>query len=99
VRDLALAHIRAFEVPEAAGKRFFVTAGRFSNKQISNIIKKNFPEYHSVLPSENAKGGDFPEGEFYGYDNSRTINILGIKYRSMEESVVDTVKSLKDVGA
>lgn len=52
-----------------------------------------------MLPSENAKGGDFPEGEFYGYDNSRTINILGIKYRSMEESVVDTVKSLKDVGA
>jgi nucleoside-diphosphate-sugar epimerase len=99
VRDLALAHVRAIEVPEAAGKRFFATAGEFCNKQICEIIRAHFPEYHSVLPGVDVKGGDFPEGGLYGYDNSRTANVLGIKFRSLEESIVDLVKSLKNVGA
>ncbi|KAL6400059.1 NAD dependent epimerase/dehydratase [Ilyonectria robusta] len=57
VRDAALAHVLAAETVEAAGKRFFVTAGYFSNREIVDIIRRNFPEYHSVLPSESAKGG------------------------------------------
>ena len=35
----------------------------------------------------------------YNYDNSRSIQVLGIKYRSLEESIVDTVESLQSVGA
>jgi nucleoside-diphosphate-sugar epimerase len=99
VRDLALAHVKAVEAPAAAGKRFFATAGAFSNKQIADIIRKHFPEYHDRLPGPNAKGGDFPEGPFYGYDNSQTAGVLGIKFRDLEESIVDLVKSLKNVGA
>jgi len=99
VRDLALAHVKAIEVAEAAGKRFFVTAGYFSNKEICEIIRKNFPEYEKELPAKDVKGGDYPEGGIYKYDNSRTINVLGIKFRGLEESIVDTVKSLKSVGA
>lgn len=37
VRDLALAHVKAIEVKEAEGKRFFVTAGYFSNKEVSSV--------------------------------------------------------------
>ncbi|RFU33597.1 hypothetical protein B7463_g2762, partial [Scytalidium lignicola] len=94
VRDLALAHIRAIEVPDAAGKRFFVTAGYFSNKMIVEVLRKNFPEYKSELPAEDAKGGDMPEG-LYKYDNSRVQEVLGIKFRTVEESIVDLVKSLQ----
>lgn len=57
VRDAALAHVLAAETDEAANKRFFVTAGYFSNRQVVDIIRQNFPEYHSVLPLESAKGG------------------------------------------
>lgn len=46
-----------------------------------------------------AKGGDFPDGGLYGFDNSRTADVLGIKFRSLEGSIVDLVKSLKNVGA
>lgn len=99
VRDLALAHIKAFEIPAAAGKRFFITAGKFSNKQIGEIIAKHFPEYHDKLPTENATGGGYPEGGLYDYDNTRARTVLGIEFRSLEESIVDTVKSLKNVGA
>jgi len=98
VRDLALAHVLAIEKPEAVNKRFFVTAGYFSNKEISNIVRKNFPALKS-LPSESTPGGDYPSGGIYKYDNSQTINVLGIKFRSLEDSITDTVKSLQAVGA
>jgi nucleoside-diphosphate-sugar epimerase len=99
VRDLALAHVKAIEVPEAANKRFFVTEGYFSNKEICEIIRKNFPELESKLPAKDVKGGDYPEAGVHGFDNSQTINVLGIKFRALEESIVDTVKSLQSVGA
>lgn len=96
VRDLALAHVLAFELDAAANKRFFVTAGYFSNKEIAAIIRKNFPELKDV-PGENVKGGDYPPGGLYKYNNDRATKILGLKFRSLEESIVDTVKSLKGV--
>lgn len=99
VRDLALAHVKAFELPEAANKRFFTTAGYFSNKEIAEIIRKNFPELENELPGKEIKGGDYPAEGLYKYDNSRAVKVLGIKFRTLEESIVDLVKSLKSVGA
>lgn len=98
VRDLAKAHVEAMERAEAANKRFFVTAGYFNNREVVGVIRKNFPEYKDVLPAEDAKGGEMPE-KVYGYDNSRTKEVLDVKFRSIGESVVDLVKSLKAAGA
>ncbi|KAI9850777.1 MAG: methylglyoxal reductase (NADPH-dependent) gre2 [Thelocarpon superellum] len=100
VRDAALAHVRAVEVPEAAGKRFLATAGLFSNKEIADIIRKNFPNLVSKLPTADTPGGDFPEGGSpYSFDNTRSRELLGIKFRTLTESIVDTVKSLQAIGA
>ncbi|KAI4287083.1 MAG: hypothetical protein L6R35_003656 [Caloplaca aegaea] len=57
VRDLALAHVRAAERPEAAGKRFFVTAGYYSNRELADNIQELLPEVKIA-----AKGGEFPAG-------------------------------------
>lgn len=99
VRDLALCHVLAAEKEDAANKRFFITAGYFSNKEICEIIRKNFPEYKDQLPDEGVKGGDYPKDGLYKYDNKRVVDVLGIKFRSLEESIVDLVNSLKSVGA
>ena len=99
VRDLALAHVKAAELPEAANKRFFVTAGYFSNEEIADIIRENFPELKNELPAKGTKGGGYPDGGIYKYDNSRTKEDLGIKFMSLKESIVDAVKSLQEVGA
>ena len=96
VRDLALAHVKAMETPAAYGKRFFITAGYMSNAEIAQIIKDNFPEYKDKLPKELKT--DRP-ADVYGYDNSRSKEILGLKYRPLKESIVDLVKSLKAAGA
>jgi nucleoside-diphosphate-sugar epimerase len=99
VRDLALAHVTAIEVPDAAGKRFFATSGYFTNKEIVEIIRKNFPEYRDQLPAESVKGGEGPDGGFAKVDNSRIQKVLGIKFTSFEDSMVDLVRSLKKIGA
>ncbi|KAJ6179554.1 hypothetical protein N7519_010015 [Penicillium mononematosum] len=83
VRDVALAHVRAIEVPEAGGERFFVVAGFFSNKELADIA-------HS--------SSDFPEN-IYEIDNNKSQKILGLKYRPLKQTVSDTIDSLLVVGA
>lgn len=100
VRDVALAHANAMERPEAAGQRFFVTAGYYSNREIAAAVRKHFlPELGDKLPAESVPGGGYPEGSFYKYDNSRATKVLGIDWIPLEKSAVDTVKSLRALGA
>jgi nucleoside-diphosphate-sugar epimerase len=83
VRDVAMAHAKAMELPEAAGKRFFVTAGYMMNKDIVDCVRRAFPELSSELPPEDAES-DLPKDAFR-YDNSRSVGILGLEYRSLED--------------
>jgi len=99
VRDLALCHVLAIEKEAAANKRFFITAGYFSNKEIAQIVGKKYPQYKEVLPTESTPGGDYPSEGVYKIDNSQVKHVLGIKFRGLEESIADTVKSLQAVGA
>lgn len=97
VRDVALAHVRAIEVAEAGGQRFLVTAGHYTNKDIADAIREAYPDLESKLPPKDAPS-DMP-ADVYGADNSKAIQVLGLKYRSLKDSVTDTVKSLLAVGA
>ena len=96
VRDVADAHVFAMEKPEAANKRFFVTAGYFSNAEIAEIIRDNFPGYKDMLPEK--PESDRPK-DVYMYDNSRSKEVLGLKYRPLKGAIVDLVNSLKAAGA
>ncbi|KAK4238331.1 putative NADPH-dependent methylglyoxal reductase [Achaetomium macrosporum] len=94
VRDVALAHVRALTSPEAGGRRFYVVSGFFSNPRIAGIVRKRFPELHERLPSEaEAEKDDFPE-DHWGFDNRQSREVLGLEYKGLEESVVDTVESI-----
>lgn len=97
VRDLALAHVKAIEMPETAGKRFFVTAGYFTNKAMADVIRESFPDLESKLPNKDVKA-DIPDN-LYKYDNSQSVQVMGMKYMPFKDSTVDTVKSLIAVGA
>ncbi|RKU44683.1 methylglyoxal reductase (NADPH-dependent) gre2 [Coniochaeta pulveracea] len=101
VRDVATAHVKAgLEVPEAGGHRLFTFSSRFSNRDIADVVKKNFPEYQDKLPGDDVKGGELaPEDKRYKVDNSETNSILKIDWIPLEKTIVDTVKSLKSYGA
>ncbi|KAK4493757.1 hypothetical protein PRZ48_014942 [Zasmidium cellare] len=99
VRNLALCHVLAIEREDAANKRFFITEGHFSNRRIADVIAKNFPEYKDKVPSEKTPGGNYPEEGIFKVNNSQAQKLLGVKWTTFEDSIVDTVKSLKAVGA
>jgi nucleoside-diphosphate-sugar epimerase len=92
VRDLAEAHIKAIQVAEAAGHRFFTTAGYFSNKRIVDAVRNYFPQLEGKLPAADTPD-DLPQ-DVFGIDNSKSIKVLGLEYRSLEESIKDTVDSI-----
>lgn len=98
VRDVALAHVAAFEKPDAGGKRFICSAGKFCNRDIVAAARKNFTELQDKIPSEEVKGGNYPP-VVPGCDNSRATEILGIDWIDIEKCTVDTIKSLLAVSS
>ena len=97
VRDVALAHVRALEIPEAGGNRFLLMAGYHTNKRIAEIIRSmKIPERAKLLPKDlDGMEEDIPgPEERYRFSNKRSIDVLGIEYTSLEKSVEDTVLSL-----
>ncbi|ROT43479.1 ketoreductase [Sodiomyces alkalinus F11] len=100
VRDVALAHLRALERPEAGGgHRLFATAGRFCNAEIAKAARENFPELKDRLPGPEVTGGEYPPADkLFNYDSSETNAILGIDWIPLEKSIVDLIKDIKAFG-
>ncbi|CCC13794.1 hypothetical protein SMACR_07303 [Sordaria macrospora] len=111
VRDVAVAHVRAMTRPEAGGKRFYVVGGLFSNPRIASVIhgmsRANSigyegPQIEKGTDVEVCQDclmyDDFPYNTHWSFDNTRSKEVLGLEYRKLGESVVDTVKSLKGMG-
>ncbi|KAL1644939.1 hypothetical protein SLS58_004010 [Diplodia intermedia] len=94
VRDVAEAHLKAYEKEEAAGQRYFITSGTYSNQQVCDVIRKHFPELRNRVP-EGTPGA--PLADMWGVDNSKAGRELGIKFRTLEETIVDNVKNLLEL--
>lgn len=97
VRDVAEAHVLAIERPEAAGQRVLCTEGFYTNADIADTIKKRFPELEQRLPERYERDIDDARKPFE-IDNAWSREVLGLKYRSLEESITDTVESLEQIG-
>lgn len=93
VRDVARAHARALAVPAAGGHRFYVVGGHYSTKRVADIVRAAYPQLAAGLPPAEAADDDLP-ADVYGFDNSRSRQVLGLEYTSLEDSVVDTVASM-----
>ncbi|KAF7869930.1 hypothetical protein EAF04_004714 [Stromatinia cepivora] len=104
VRDVALLHIIALDSPLMANKRNIMYSGPLSPQLVVNAIRKKFPELEGRLP----QGGD--EKQVFPKDlhptplnNARSLEIFrqaegqDWKYRTLEESIVGTVKSLLEL--
>ncbi|KAK4945192.1 methylglyoxal reductase (NADPH-dependent) gre2 [Elasticomyces elasticus] len=101
VRDVAIAHVRALEVPGASSNRFLLLADYHTNKRIAKIIASMGPQLREKLPANLDEEEDDlpPPGERYLFSNKRSIEVLGIEYTSLDKSVKDTVQSLLELGA
>ncbi|EGW33150.1 uncharacterized protein SPAPADRAFT_60453 [Spathaspora passalidarum NRRL Y-27907] len=89
VRDVARAHLVAFEKDEAISKRLLLVSGSYTLDTIANIINKKFP--HTTVPKGDESRNSEITKAIHKFDNSRTQKILGFEFKPLEESIVDTV--------
>lgn len=88
VRDLALAHALAVETKEAGGNRFIIaTPEPYSFQLLADELRKMYPDQTSRVPI-GMPGKPLPE-PVAKLDSSKAAKILGLKYRSFKDSVVE----------
>lgn len=92
VKDVAKAHILAYEVPTASG-RYCLVERVAHYSEIVKILQNLYPSLQ--LPQKCAD--DQPFTPTYKVSNEK-IKSLGIDYISLETSLKETVESLKDKG-
>jgi len=114
VRDVALAHLRALEKPEAAGQRFilvnsnlwFVDIGKVLDKELSPVYKCSIPTEESAYCmlkfasyfNSQAKAIVEMWGLELDMDNSKSKQVLGIEYTDINTSLIETAHSLIKTG-
>jgi len=91
VRDVALSHVRAMELPEAAGRRFITVAGYTSNAEVSAIVARRHPAIRNKLPQTFGKTLD---GKAPRVDTDPAQKLLGVQFTALEDSVADTIAAL-----
>ncbi|KAI5953331.1 hypothetical protein KGF54_002702 [Candida jiufengensis] len=96
VRDVAHAHIKAFEISkETNGKRLVLVNGPWTNQLLAYIINKNFPQT-DIPKGSKEKSDEEIKQNGQKYDYSKTEKLLGFDYISLEKSVVDSVQQILD---
>ncbi|KAL7273719.1 hypothetical protein RUND412_003399 [Rhizina undulata] len=93
MRDIALTHVRALEKPAAGNKRFLISAGHYCWQKVCDILREKFPELVNRVPKGDP-GKWFPETGLSDADSEPSRSILGIVYRELEETVVDTTRDI-----
>ena len=104
VRDVAEAHVAALDREDAFGRRFLLIGASPHSRDIAAAARNALPEsMQDKVPTK--LGESFPP-QVMGprpplpvlYDASPSEQILGITYKSVEEMVGSSVKSLLDNG-
>ncbi|MFH2010179.1 MAG: NAD-dependent epimerase/dehydratase family protein [bacterium] len=112
VRDVAWAHLRALELPDVQG-RYILHAQGLWMQEMARIIAPRFPRFPVPtwrLPDLVLYGASFFDkrlslaflrrnlGKSVRIDNSRSQRELGLRYRPVEETLVDTCESFIALG-
>lgn len=91
VRDVAIAHILAFENPEANG-RYCVVGNVIHSSEIIKIVDKLYP---TLGLYKGYKDGKDVEPQLYTVSRVKAEG-LGVEFTPLEVSIKDTIESLKE---
>ncbi|KAF4959509.1 hypothetical protein FSARC_10714 [Fusarium sarcochroum] len=99
VRDIARVAVFSVDHPDKAnGERFLLTGGLVPPQAAADVLRKAYPERRDIIkvgkPGEGYNlGYSFPEQRFL--DASKTVKLTGQDFYSVEQTIVDTAKSLE----
>lgn len=112
VRDVAECHVKAMEIPEAAGQRFLATEGFMWFTEAAEVLRKAFPAYDKKIPKRSlpdwflklmAKFQPVYQqivtelGRTRKASNAKASRVLGVKFRTAQEALIASAKSLIDL--
>jgi hypothetical protein len=96
VREVADAHAKALVTPKAAGERFIVSAGPFCKADLTKSLNKAYPEMK--LPEAEDGGAEKANKKAQVFSGKKATEVLGIQYRSIDDTVKDMYESIKAKG-
>lgn len=93
VRDVAKAHLSAFENSDTEGQRLLLWEEGFTSQEVYDIIHKHFSELNGKIPKGTPGSGVKPIGldSTTPIDNTKTRKLLGFPFINLEKSVVDSI--------
>ena len=114
VRETAQAHLEALRRPEAANQRFILSNETIWFQRVAQVLQEEFqPQGYNITTKELQRclltiGSWFkPEikqvihqwGQVMNFDNTKSREILGIKYCDINKSLVEMTYSMFETGA
>ena len=93
VRDVAHAHIVAFEKDDAQNKRLMLLSGPYNAQAIINIIRKDFKTLDLILPQGDPSKGKLPKTS-ERFQNEKTKKILGFEFIDLDKTIHDSVQQI-----
>lgn len=112
VRDVAECQVKAMEIPAAAGERFLATEGFMWFSEAADVLRKKFPAYEAKIPKRRVPDWLLKVmavfqpiyrqtvtelGRTRKASNAKATRMLGIKFRTAQESLVASAQSLIDL--
>jgi nucleoside-diphosphate-sugar epimerase len=109
VRDVAAAHLRAIEVPAAAGHRFIVSSDPVTMREIGQLLGREFPRFarrmpHATLPdvatrvlarfNEGLRQVAADIGPAKRTSTRAAHDLLGMRFRPSSEAIIAMAETL-----
>lgn len=95
VRDVALAHVLAFESEQNG--RFPVCGGHFTKDEVCELFRKRLPQIKERVPSKPSESKTITPEAHYSVDSVRAREVLGIQFRGFEETFLDMAEAFLEL--
>ncbi|CCH46696.1 Dihydroflavonol-4-reductase [Wickerhamomyces ciferrii] len=94
VRDVAKAHLFAFQHDNTINKRLILKERTFTEQTLLDIINAKFPQLAGKIPKGSPGSDKEPLSKRVVLDNTTTREILGFEFISLEQSIYDTIDQI-----
>lgn len=92
VRDVAKAHLAAFENENTKNQRLIISYERFTSQGILDIVRETLPDLRSSLPIGTPGGQIEASRNTCIIDNSRTKTLLGYNFIPLKKTVTESIE-------
>lgn len=93
VRDVAKAHLVAFEKP-ISNQRLLLNSERFSGQDLLDVLNAEFPSLKGKIPVGEVGAGNAINAAMCKIENDKTREILGFPLIDLKTSVGDSIRQL-----